>query len=252
MIFPLVAILGASGSGCGGADGPRPATELQEINPTATGGVDCAATARLSKTSLLDDFEGGNTDKWYFFNDKTPDVVQTAAAAPSPRCNSQVALHVQGGKFADYGGGFEIALPDPPFDASQFTGIGAWLRKGDDATALDSIYLNVRDRFVDGGAANKVDPSLWGVEVCDPNPTAKDKTQCGDTYGASLGLGREWTFVRAPFAKMKQGGWGFPAQMDKSALYAVKFAYYGNSEPGKGTSIDVWVDDVLFYATGTE
>jgi hypothetical protein len=265
LVLPLaVALLCA----CGGEQGERPESALEMAEPKPAGGVDCAAEDSFEKTQLLQNFEAGNADGWFLYHDEFSTPLQDPPLTEQPphassidggRCGSQQALRVRAGGILEWGG-FEASLPDAPFDATDFDGIAIWTRRGDGsgfekapATAVD---FTLRERQTDGSAAAQEPSELQGVEVCDPSPPAGDPDNigCNNGFSASIGLFEDWKLIKVPFEKLKQPSWGFQAaELDKSALYAIKFAYYGtrrniddpnDDQPG---FVDVWIDDIFLY-----
>jgi len=230
--------------------------------------VDCTAEDGFSKTQLLQNFETGTAEGWFLYHDEFSTPLQDPALTEHPahasdieggRCNSQHAFRVRAGGILEWGG-FETALPDPPVDASDFDGIAIWTRRGSGegfekppATAID---FTLRERHTDGSGASLEPLEAQGVDVCDPSPPAGDpeNVSCNNGFSASLGLFEDWKLIKVPFEKLKQPSWGFQApELDKSALYAIKFAYYGTRKNIDDPSddlpgyVDVWIDDIMLY-----
>jgi hypothetical protein len=79
-------------------------------------------------------------------------------------------------------------------------------------------------------------------------PPAKGGTcevKCDDSYGVFCSLTSTWTVCDAPFASIKQEGWGAPVAFDATQILLITF---GAGRYSQATvSWDFWVDDVTFY-----
>jgi hypothetical protein len=162
------------------------------------------------------------------------------------RCGmSNFAQHVSGGGFTTYGPSLSndflykdamtMMVVGVPMDASMYTGIMFWARKGDKAGAAPTLRLIVNDVTTH---------ELGGV--CDPKAApgsgGMKSNACWDGWMTEKALPSTWTLVKVPFTVLKQGGFGMKGdaiQPDK--LYGLTFQM-----PNMAT-FDFWIDDVAFY-----
>ncbi len=261
MYARTILVLGLMAAGCGGAQGERPEEVLPGGSLEQSGVVDCNAIDALSEVRPIDDFESGNVDYW--FNDylgrctpeekmtegntciaQFPDPLVPQALAAEERCGSGYAFHLYGGIYPEWAI-FQLTLPGAPVVAGAYDGVAFWAKKGSDwPDASSTLTVAFQDRFTDGAAASQADPSLQGTEVCDPSPPAgTETTGCGAAAFAVVGLPETWRLIKVPFSKFAQPSWGFQAPyLDTDALWTLKFSWFGP------TSVDFWIDDVMFYA----
>ncbi|HLZ07397.1 MAG TPA: hypothetical protein VKT80_02335, partial [Chloroflexota bacterium] len=134
--------------------------------------------------------------------------------------------------FSVWGAGMGFNLHDPgdgmngsaktPYDASAYTGIAFWAKAGSGSTT--SLRVNVSDKDTDPAGG-----------TCAP----ADK--CNDHFGKDIALTANWAAYTMTFHELLQLGWGQSfAALDAAHLYAIQF------QVGKGTTFDVWLDDVAF------
>jgi hypothetical protein len=231
---------GSGGSGTSSGCGPQP--------------DECTSAAALM-TMPISDFETGKG--WYFFANVDDKGGTTKPAAgdnimadeimcpAGGRCGSSFAQHVTGGGFTSYGpslsqdflykDGKTMMVVGMPMDASTFTGVMFWARKGDTAGAAPTLRLIVND----------VTTHELG-DVCDPKAApgvgGEMSEACWDGWMTERALPSTWTLVKVPFTVMKQGGFGKKgAAIQTDKLYGLSFQM-----PNMAT-FDFWIDDVSFY-----
>lgn len=210
----------------------------------------------LNPTALIDDMESPDSATamgaargagWWAGGDDpskaagasiTPDGLVTAEKIPGGRCGSTYANHVTGQGFGTWAimnvsfgwgsvdGGEAAQLP---YDASFRSGITFWARVGDTSSA--NVRVNISDKYSNdaGGICDKSIPS--------------GSTACYDHFGVPLNdLSTTWHQYKVPFRGLAQEGFGIPREaLDTSSLYDVAFSL------PRGTTFDLWVDDISFY-----
>ncbi|MBC8072176.1 MAG: hypothetical protein IAG13_27900, partial [Deltaproteobacteria bacterium] len=131
------------------------------------------------------------------------------------------------GKTADgqnaYAGlGINMVDPKGPYDASKFSGVAFFARRGKGVT---KVRLKVPDASTD--------------------PDGKVCTECFNDFGADIELAETWQQFTIPFDQLGQmPGWGAPrpGSLDTSKIYGLQWQV---ATPG--SDYDVWIDDVTFY-----
>ena len=199
-------------------------------------GAACSAT-----TAVIDDFEDANNQvallegrngPLYSYADTvgttiTPAAGSTFVPAVGGNAGSARAAHFNGTVASSgtvYAGmGLDFISPKALYNASKYTGIAFWAKKGSSA-ANGNMRVKMPDRNTDpvGG-------------VC---------TSCFNDFGADLNLTTTWTRYAIPFTSMTQiAGWGAPrpSQVDPTGVLAVQFQI-----TVAGASYDFWIDDVVF------
>lgn len=216
-------------------------------NP-GTGGT-AAGDAGGPALDVIDDMEGatgsiltkeGRVGAWYTYNDATAGATETPGVPflPSvitpPRGASTYAARMQGAGFTTWGAGMGMNFNDPgdgaggsakgTYDASAFAGITFWAKIGAGSTGAVRVNVSTKETDPAGGTCS---------------PAAK----CSDHFGKSVNLTSDWTEYVIKFADLAQLGWGQPvAKFNAAAVYACQF------QVAKGTTFDVWIDDVAFVA----
>jgi hypothetical protein len=215
---------GASGSLVGGAAGSDAGTV--EAAPTGT-------------ELLIDGMEhAGDTvsgagfgGHWYLFNDQTAGGVETPvpfgmtpldtpnAALPT----STQAAHAVGTGFTSWGCGMGMSISSTStggkIDARAYTGVTFWARVG-------------------AGAATHITVSTWDVRA------EMGCVKCNDQPVTSFDTTTSWQKIRLPFSQFRQLGFGDPqfGVYDPKGFGGLQFYVGGN------TKLDIWIDDVAFYA----
>jgi len=158
----------------------------------------------------------------------------TAELIPDGRCESNYALHLEGGPFYEWGGlvGFPFA---PGFDARDYDGISFWgrVRWG----TRGSVRVTALDLETD---ATFVDPET-GAPRCAPESSIDEFSEACDPFGRFLTLTGDWKFFRIPFDELRQNGYGRSAPYLDLGLIRQISLEYGQGE------YDLWIDDVSFY-----
>lgn len=236
----------------------------------------CVESANLDR-AMIADFESQPMNSTTS-NDGTASRIEPTSVVPSPleaaRCpgddTAGSAFHVVATGFQSWGYSFGFnnlgTLPGAGateyFDASSWTGISMWVRKGS-AESASSIFASVADRFTlpSGGALFPEDERdlLLAPEHCppdagecycnfdavnvdtstpDPDPLL---SQC-DRFGTGIGIATEWRFFKVPFERMRQRAYGRPSALSQPdvAIIGVEFGL-------DGEDWDFWIDDIAFY-----
>ena len=217
-------------------------------NP-GTGGTTTGGDAGGPAPDVIDDMEGatgsiltkeGRVGAWYTYNDATAGATETPGVPflPSvitpPRGASTYAARMQGAGFTTWGAGMGLNFNDPgdgaggskkgTYDASTFAGITFWAKIGAGSTGAVRVNVSTKETDPAGGTCS---------------PAAK----CSDHFGKSVNLTSDWAEYLIKFADLAQLGWGQPvAKFNAAAVYACQF------QVAKGTTFDVWIDDVAFVA----
>ncbi len=238
--------VGSGNTGAGGATGVPDAS-------TGPGGPADASTSGGPSLSdfLIDDFEDGDSRTLYVLNgrgtwfsaaDPTGDFFPAPCfAASHPDVSAiygQLALHVYGssfqpGGYADMGVFFSTSSPacDRPLDARGMMGIRFFARTS-------------------AGAAQGFGLIRVSVQTTATNPVDAHGTctgNCYDAHGSYAYLGEKWMEYRIPFPLMKQQGWGTPAALDVSQIWALIWTAKADMTGTVATCFDYWIDDVGFY-----
>lgn len=191
-------------------------------------------------------FSGG----WYVFDDgslATPEggtapdgkqVVKTEALDEPHTTvdgSSGHALHMTGGPYTGaYGSGVTGQLAGGvPYDASAYTGIMLWAKKGI-VTAQGAVTLSlatVNDSYQEGGT------------TCKDPPTPGKNDSCNDGFHIDLALRQDWKLYVINFADLAQQGYGYkpPGGFAKGQIIGVNFLNK------KGATFDQWIDDIAFF-----
>lgn len=213
---------------------------------------ECTAATALNRT-MIDNFENGHG--WYLF--ANPDdpaghtdpkaganiaAVEISCPAGGVCGSSLFAMHVSGGDYSSYGPSLSSdyvyqdsttkALVGAPKDASSFTGIAFWARKGDTANAAPNLRLIVNDVTTH---------PLGGI--CDATASpGTGSAACWDGWMSERAIPSSWSLIKIPFADLAQSGFGKQGtaiQTDK--IYGLTFQM-----PAQAT-FDFWIDDVAYY-----
>jgi hypothetical protein len=166
-------------------------------------------------------------------------------------------------------------LSQKVFDASTWDGIAMWVRRGS-ASSGSAVLVSIEDPYTanasgasgfthiptctdaatspDAGAncfiqcgvahcltsmadcAAQIEPAIPGM------PPTPDAQKC-DPFSAGVGFTTDWRFVKVPFARTEQKGFGVPSafgQLDTSALVGMQLVLTAGDW-------DVWIDDIAFY-----
>jgi hypothetical protein len=214
---------------------------------SGTGGMPAADGAGSPKQELIDDMDdgdgsilttGGRVGAWYTYNDATATGMQKPVAMmpfsmeAGGRDGKGYAAATSGSGFTVWGAGMGFNLNDPgdgmngsakvTYDAKAYSGIAFWAKAG--PGSANALRVNVSDKNTDPAGG-----------VCAP------AEKCNDHFGKDIRLTEAWALYTMNFADLLQLGWGQPsAALDVSHLYAVQF------QVAKGTTFDIWLDDVAF------
>jgi hypothetical protein len=192
-----------------------------------------------------------NDAPYYFDN---PPV---AEAIEGGRCGSRYAMHIKGGPFIEWGGNMgrnispplnlnnvEITDESGAVRPAQFIGVAFWARLGDTG-GNNALRLELGEKHTDqnymgvDGAADGEGPVVGSI--CTPDTTDLNSDQGCDKFGSSVLLRSDWQQFLVPFAEMRQGGWGRPAEyFDLAGIISFSISF------PQGTW-DFWIDDLAFY-----
>ncbi len=168
-----------------------------------------------------------------------------------PRCDeSAYALRIKAEGLVIYGGAFGTSfLVQEPLgrDASDYEGLSLWVKHGGSDAPGASMFVAINDRNTDSSARVSIQASeaQQGIETEEIVPDCDDlslvESEKCDRFGAGVPLPDEWTFIKIPFDKMKQRGFGIPVPApDVGAIAGLNFSF----EAGDW---DFYIDDVAFY-----
>lgn len=177
--------------------------------------------------------------------DAVADDSYTRLSADDSHCGSgNVAYHLLARNQDIWGPQFGVKFENndmhlPPFDVSAWEGIGFWLRKGSDHPEVPNpgtvLFVSLADQHTVGSTTNTEcnESANVDAEKCDP-------------YGVAVGLEDQWRYVRVPFAKMQQRGYGVHVPyLDLTQISQIKFAMdIGDAANGNW---NIWLDDVSLY-----
>jgi endoglucanase len=201
------------------------------------------AAKECGPDGLVDDGEDGNNQTlpvarrggyWYTFVDKAGSTVTpmageqggTFAMTEGGANGSKLAANFKGkigtGALVFSGLGLNFVDPKDKYDASAFTGVAFFAKRGDESTG--KVRLKVPDGNTDpeGG-------------VC---------SECFNDFGGDLNLTTEWRKYVFPFQTMAQmPGWGAPRKphVKPATIYGLQWQV---NTPG--AAYDIWIDDVQF------
>jgi hypothetical protein len=190
---------------------------------------------------LLDDGEDNNNQGavvegrggyWYTYVDDAGSTITPTAGSqggtftmsPGGANGSKYAARFHGkltGGTVVFGAvGLNLVDPKDAYDASKYTGVAFWAKKG--PGAIGTLRFKVPDANTDeeGGRCK----------------------ECFNDFGATIELTEGWKRYVVPFKRMKQEeGWGAPRprSIDRKSVYGLQWQV---SQPG--ASFDVWIDDV--------
>lgn len=230
-----------------GAQLPPAATPMPENAEALLAAGPCAQPAPASDVRLLDDFEDGDNkpfrafqrEAWWFAADDSsagkifppPDRFEAVPLPPEEATTkNRRAAHFTAEGFSDWGvvWGTTLRWIDDgircPFNAERFVGL-RFRAKGNG---------RVRVNF---GIPETTPPEYDGV--C--------QERCFDTHSQVLTLTPEWQVYEVRWDRLQQGGWGSEARFDPQRLLTLNF----NVQP-EWMPVDVWVDDLEFFAAGEE
>jgi hypothetical protein len=192
------------------------------------------------------------------------------------RCGiSETALHIKASNVSDcykpngrhgWGAGLDLTMKGTGLDATTleggpYEGISFWVRKGAGPT-LPSVIFSVVDTAntsttvtIDSDKPENdlpcgcvfrspTEDDPHNVQCySDPPPTVPDGRKC-DPFGAAVTLTDGWTFIAAPFASLKQKGFGVAgaAQVDPTRIRRLQFLMIAGDW-------DFWIDDLQLFKT---
>lgn len=237
---------------------------------------------------VIDDFEDGNAETlsdpsgyhgfWYTFNDgcegtqepaQGTNLIPTNLNPPEPSdhpfgpSNSSMGARTSGGGFTLWGAGLGINLNhgsgDPrPFDASEFAGIGFWIKSNADPY---QVRIDVHDSHTSEEAAKAGAPGACTPiqePACGEAFPPVTPTQCNLHFGATAAATSDWKWCEYGWADLQQESWvgtnnaycGWQdgcdgsdqscCSIDSSGLYAIQFKFSAQS------TFDVTVDNLAF------
>jgi hypothetical protein len=218
--------------------GPAPASAAA---PTASAAP--ATPKDCGEGALIDDGEDGNNQSlpnggrggyWYTFRDGG----STTVDPPAGKYGGGAFTMSDGGHASSWGArihgkigtgavvfsGLGVNFVDPKgqYDASKYTGVSFWAKRGENSTG--KVRLKVPDANTDPDG-----------QVC---------TECFNDFGADFTFTTEWKQYVVPFKSMKQmSGWGAP---HKPHITADKLYGFQWQVQVPSANYDIWIDDVKF------
>jgi hypothetical protein len=135
--------------------------------------------------------------------------------------------------------------PDHPFDASAWEGLSFWVKNGGNPAAGTAILAGVQDPYTALGPPNpKKDDGLpvYEMNYCSTATIDADANKC-DPFSIATLLTDEWRFIKIPFDRMQQKGFGKPTPTGKLEVSALTGLQFGMS----AGNWDFWLDDIAFY-----
>jgi hypothetical protein len=225
---------GAS-AGHGGSAGASAGAGGSTTDPFA--GCTLAAVAPVATTTLIDDFEDGDTyaqgyGAWFSFDDGTAlsgsQATMTLTTATRASGNAY-AIDLTTGVHSDYGSGLGVILADnagtqEPFDATGYDGFEFWARSG----TPGSVRVSFPDQNSDplGGVCNQA----GGI--------------CNQYWGTDLNLDATWRLYRVHWDELYTSS-------SANEPFAPRGLYRAQFSVGTGTSLEFSVDDAHFFRTAT-
>jgi endoglucanase len=203
---------------------------------------DEAAGVADAPAALIEDAENGGNQIVvhdgrngfvYTFVDQDSDLTGGATLAgyrPSPilggangsRCAWNMRGKLSDGRLAFVGLGMNMLDRKRAYDASGFTGVSFFARRGPGSSAVVRVHLTDWNTDPDG-------------HLC---------RQCYNDFGANIVVTEAWTKYTLPFETLAQlPGWGDPRppRLDAARLFGIQFRVMQRGEP-----FDIWIDDVAF------
>ncbi|MBN2343670.1 MAG: hypothetical protein JXX29_18935 [Deltaproteobacteria bacterium] len=191
----------------------------------------------------LEDFELGIASTWWLSTDGTGTVDPMPGREPEAtlieggRCGvSKYALNIRTEGTTIFGGAMGLNFMFPT-DASEYDGIAFWGRVEPESNQR-VIFFGVSETNTDEWSSQRYseDDTPSCLEVTD------DDSQKCDRFGIAVGLGEEWRFIKLPFSKFAQRGYGqvVPEGMDTTNLFGLNIGF------GAG-DFNFWIDDISFY-----
>jgi endoglucanase len=221
---------------------PGSAASIHGTGAAAAAGAPAIALKDCGPNALIDDGEDGNNQNlpndgrggyWYTFKDKGTTTVDpqageeggTFAMSEGGHASAYAARYhgkVGTGAVVFAGLGMNFVDPKAQYDASKYSGIAFWGKRGENSTG--KVRLKVPDLNTDpeGG-------------VC---------SECFNDFGADMTFTTEWKLYVFPFKNMKQMvGWGAPHKphITPSTLYGIQFQVNVPS-----ANYDIYIDDLKF------
>jgi endoglucanase len=210
---------------------------------SAPAAVAPAAPRDCGEGALVDDGEDGNNQSlpnggrggyWYTFRDRGTTTVEPEAGALSNvaftmseggHASSWAArFHGKIGTGAIVFSGLGVNFVDPKsqYDASKYTGVSFWAKRGESSTG--KVRLKVPDVNTD--------------------PEGNVCTECFNDFGADFTFTPEWKQYVVPWRSMRQlAGWGAPHKPHVAAdkIYGLQWQVQVPS-----ANYDLFIDDVRF------
>jgi hypothetical protein len=237
---PATGGLGGGGSGgSAGAGGSGGSAGAGGSGGSAGAGGSGGSAGGCQDPAMIDDVEDGDlaicpgqgrAGTWSVTDDGTgqsfPKPLVAVALAPNDRPGSKYATHVWGQGFSSWGVAVSIHLDQPPgsvprpYDAIArgHTGLGFWA-KGTAAYLIAGFQT-----------AATMPPASGGRCLAD----------CSSPFVQTVFLTKEWRLYKVPFAGLTQTTRRPGQSFSATELMMVDLN-------AKGSTIDLWMDDVFFY-----
>lgn len=137
------------------------------------------------------------------------------------------------------GWGAALDVTFAPLDASDWDGIGLWIKRTPGSEKLAFIL-----QFVDPNTAGADDPETGDSALCDASDpsTAPDSQKC-DSFGAAITLTDEWSFLAVRFDDLAQKGFGVVSPLGHLKLdEIIRMQIFMNAG-----NADFWLDDISLF-----
>jgi hypothetical protein len=188
-----------------------------------------ARVVATGSTPVVDDFEDGDDAlspqdgrngfwRWARETD-APGTAPALLPVPRPdaKARNKLALHVKGGRLADWGATVEVTFQPPCYDATAYDGLSLQAR------GPGRIYLALRE-----------------VSVIPPFEGGTCANDCYNAHVAKLELGSAFRTFEVKWSELRQRGASRPA-LDPTRLHSIAFLVRAEDTP-----YDVWLDEVRF------
>jgi hypothetical protein len=216
---------------------------VHKLDPTSPEAAQSAEGKPCPGEGMIDNTEDGDAQiatvagrsgYWYtFIDEQGSDIVptpgtrggvfeMTEGGADGTQFAARASGTVADGVDPFAGVGFNFTDPKSPFDASRYSGITFFAKRGPGSTREVRIKLPDINTEPDG-------------EVC---------AGCYNDFARDIELTNEWTRYTIPFPYFKQlEPWGDPimGEVDASQLFSVQFHV---KDPG--ADFDIWIDEIQF------
>ncbi len=224
----VISLLACGSSGVVGAPDGGVAGDSGE------GSADVCSNPHVIDNALIEDFESGAI-KWFSYQDGTGMLMGTTVNNGPPESNAgevpggQLAAHLRGSGFTDFGAGLGFSGWLMCVDVSAFAGISLWAKGGPGTgTSLAS-----------GPRFNLLMPATLPVQF-----GGTCTVSCNDYHTVQLSLTEQWQKYSFRWNQFSQQGFGPPVSFNNRNLIGFNFSFLGSAS---GTAFDLWIDEVELF-----